>query len=296
MSDNTNGVRRVMRAIVDATPDPPIVGSPFQTTGGRQPKRGSRFEGPLTALGAALVVLVVLGASLVAIVATTSGSDVSEAIAEHPVTLVDGTELTISFPVAEGSDRGVLWGARLLRGAYEESYAAAPFSALVHIWLDRSADDVEQELREVEVASGSAHLTDNRYIIDRDGHAYDFQFGGSTGPDLPPEILDQWLSALKVEPRPDSVIPIVTISDEYEVTYGPQHSIEGTDIDGAPVAVGITEGCEVEPGASIEHTSDTRSSLRSCILDGRIELLISGSPSYIERIRELDVVQIAGNP
>ena len=140
------------------------------------------------------------------------------------------------------------------------------------------------------------YLTDNRYIIDHDGHAYDFQFGGSTGPDLPPEILNQWLSALNVEPRPDSVIPTVTIGNEYEVTYGPQHSIGGTYIDGAPVTVGITERCEVEPGAPVEHTSDTRASLESCVLDGRIELLISGTPSYIERIRDLDVVQIAGNP
>ncbi len=220
----------------------------------------------------------------------------SETITEHSVTLSDGTVVTISLPVAEGSDFPVLWGAGLSRGAYDEAYAAAPFSALVHIWLRRSSDEVNRELEEAEVASGSTLLTDNRYIVDHDGHAYDFQFGGSSGMVLPQEILDQWLSAINVEERPDSILPFVTVSDEYEVTYGPQHSIKGTDIDGAPVVVGVTEGCEVEPGAPVEHTTDTRASISSCVLDGRIELLVSGSPAYIERTLSHEFIRIARNP
>ena len=223
-------------------------------------------------------------------------AELSEATVEHPVTLSDGTDVVISLLVAAGTDRPVLWSADLSRGPYDESYEAAPSSALVHVWFYRSADDVIRGLEETERLSGSVLLTHNRYIVDHDGHAYDFQFDDSTGPDVPQEILDTWVSAITVSQSPDSILPIVTISDEYELGYGPTHSFEGTYVDGEPVVVAITEGCEVEPGAPVEHSNEDRASISSCELDGRVELLISGSPDYIERTRSHEFVRITTNP
>jgi hypothetical protein len=223
-------------------------------------------------------------------------ADLSEATVEHPVTLSDGTDVVISLLVAAGTDRPVLWSADLSRGPYDESYEAAPSSALVHVWFYRSADDVIRGLEETERLSGSVLLTDNRYIVDHDGHAYDFQFDDSTGPDVPQETLDTWVSAITMSQSPDSLLPIVTISDEYELGYGPTHSFEGTYIDGEPVVVAITEGCEVEPGAPVEHSNEDRASISSCELDGRVELLISGSIDYIERTRSHEFVRITRNP
>ncbi len=228
--------------------------------------------------------------------AVAPGADLSESIVEHPVTLSDGTPVTVSLIVVEGSDLPVLWGAGLSRGAYDESYEAAPFSALVHIWFYRSADDVRRGLEETEEASGSILLTDNRYIVDHDGRAYDFQFDDFRRTDLPQEILDEWVSAIVVSESPDSILPMVTVSGEYDVDYGPTYSFEGTYIDGEPIVVGITEGCEVEPGAPVEYASGTRASISSCELDGRVELLISGSPDYIERTRSHEFVRITMNP
>ncbi len=232
-----------------------------------------------------------------ALPATTAPTvDVSEAIIEHPVTLADGTDVVISLLVAAGTDRPVLWSADLSRGPYDESYEAAPSSALVHIWFYRSADDVIRGLEETERLSGSVLLTDSRYIVDHDGHAYDFQFDDSTGPDVSQGILDTWVSAITVSQSPDSIVPIVTISDEYELGYGPTHSFAGTYIDGEPVVVAITEVCEVEPGAPVEHSNEDRASISSCELDGRVELLISGSIDYIERTRSHEFVRITTNP
>ncbi|MEA2023914.1 MAG: hypothetical protein U9N79_06440 [Actinomycetota bacterium] len=228
--------------------------------------------------------------------AVAPAADLAESIVEHRVTLSDGTQVMVNLPVVEGSDLPVLWGAGLSRGAYGESHEAAPFSALVHVWFYRSADDVRRELEETEEASGSILLTDNRYIVDHDGHAYDFQFDDSSGTDLPQEILGEWVSAIIVSESPDSILPMVTVSGEYDVDYGPTYSFEGTYVDGEPIVVGITEGCEVEPGAPVEYDSGTRASISSCELDGRVELLISGSVDYIERTRSHEFVRITTNP
>jgi len=225
----------------------------------------------------------------------TSTASFVETVVEYPLTLSDGIDVVVSLPVVEGSDIEVMWAAGLKRGAYEKPYSAVPFSALLHIWLGRGADEVTSQIKEVERLSGSAPVP-NRYIVEHDGHAYDFQFGDFSGSEVPQEILDQWLSDINVEQRPDSMFPIVTVSDDYEVAYGPQYSIGGTSIDGTRVVVGITEGCEVESGTPVEHTSDTRASIESCVLDGQIELFVSGSPDYIERTRSHEFIRITTNP
>ena len=56
-------------------------------------------------------------------------------LAEHSVTLLDGTEVVIRMPLIEGSDVTILWSAGLKGGPDKEPYA----NALVHIWLHRSA-------------------------------------------------------------------------------------------------------------------------------------------------------------
>lgn len=290
-------LRTELAAEAQAWPDPPA----------REPSSGvSETRGWIVGVMVAAAVFVIVGGVTVVNRAITSDGEVvdtagltstttfAETVVEYPLTLSNGIDVVVSLPLAEGSDIEAMWGAGLKRGAYEKPYGAVPFSALLHIWLGRGADEVISEIKEVERLSGSAPVP-NRYIVDHDGHAYDFQFGWSSGSDLPQEILDQWLSDVNVEQRPDSIFPIVTVSDEYELTYGPQYSIEGTSIDGTPVVVGITEGCEVESGAPIEHTSDTRASVRSCVLDGRIELLVSGSPDYVERTRSHEFIRIANS-
>lgn len=306
-------LRTELAAEAHAWPDPPGPGAA---------RRGATSKSVGVALIAAAAVFVVIGGVAVAdrvlssepaqsdaanlsssttltgedAAAVAPVADLSESIVEHPVTLSDGTQVTVSLLVVEGSDLPVLWGAGLSRGAYDESHEAAPFSALVHIWFYRSADDVRRGLQETEEASGSIMLTDNRYIVDHDGHAYDFQFDDSSGTDLPQEILDEWVSAIIVSESPDSILPMVTVSAEYDVDYGPTYSFEGTYIDGEPIVVGITEGCEVEPGAPVEYASGTRASISSCELDGRVELLISGSIDYIERTRSHEFLRITSTP
>lgn len=206
---------------------------------------------------------------------------------EHPLTLSDGTEVVISMPVAEGSDFDVIWQARLTGGSSDDPYA----NALVHIWLDRSADAVMAEIEEVERLSGSRPVP-NRHIVDHDGHAYDFQLGDYSDPTLLQESLDRWLSVIVVNERSDSVLPIVTVGGGYEVDYGPVYGISGTYVNGEPVAISITEGCEVDADAPVEYANDTRASIEWCALDGTVEILVAGSPEYVERIETLDVLRL----
>jgi hypothetical protein len=217
-----------------------------------------------------------------------------EITVEYPATLSDGTEIVISLPVAEGSDLEAMWAAGLLRGAYDKPYSAAPFSALVHIWLNRSASEVISEIEEVERLADTPPMP-NRHIVDYDGHAYDFQFGQFSDTAPAPEILDEWLSTIVVTTNPDSPLPVVTIGDVYEVTYGPGFAVNSTDIDGEPMVVSVTEGCEISPLAPEEYASDTRVLIKSCELDGQVELVVSGSPQYIEGIRGLDIVRRTNN-
>lgn len=278
-------------------PDPPAPGVA---------RGASRTKGWRVGIVSAAAVFVIIGGIAVAnrmtapahapleTASSTSPGDLAETAVEHPVTLSDGTEVVISLPVAEGTDLESMWGAGLLRGAYDKPYSAAPFSTLVHIWVNRSASEIIAKTEEAErLAERLADLPPipNRYIVDHDGHAYDFQFGQFSGSEVPQEILDEWLSTIVVTTNPDSVLPIVTIGDEYEVTYGPTFAVEGTDIDGEPVVVSITEGCEMSILDPVDHASETRALITSCELDGQVELMVSGSPQYIERIRGIDVVR-----
>ena len=251
-------------------------------------------------LMAVAAVLVIVGGVAIASRTTSADTEVRQPVGqastatsagivvEHPLTLSDGTEVVVSMPVAEGSNFEVVWGAGLVGGASKEPYA----NALVHIWLDRSADEVIAEIEEVERLSGSEPVP-NRYIVDHDGHAYDFQFGDYSDPPLPPETLGLWLSSIVVEDRPDSALPLVVISDDLEVNYGPTYGISGTYVNGEPVTIGLTEGCENGVGAPIEYANDRRASVESCELDGHVEVLIAGSPEYVEDTRTLDVVRLA---
>lgn len=290
-------LRTGLDAEAHAWPDPPAPGA----------SRGaSRTKGWGVALVSAAAVFAIIGGIAVANRMTVPDQvpletadpspidDLAETIVEYPATLSDGTEIVVSVPVAEGTDPAAMWGAGLLRGAYDKPYSAAPFSALLHIWLDRSASDVISEIEEVERLSPAPPVP-NRYIVDHDGHAYDFQFGQFSGSEVPQEILAEWLSTIVVTTNPGSALPIVTIGDEYDVTYGPTFSLEGTDSNGEPVVVGFTEGCEVSPLAPEEYVSDTRVLIRSCELDGLVELVVSVSPRYIEEIRGLDIVRLADN-
>ncbi len=287
-------IRTGLAAEAQAWPDPPPPGA-IQAA-----SRTSRWG---VSLLAAAAVLVVVGGVAFANRATTTEAETLtpagktstaapvETVVEHLVTLSDGTEVVISMPVAEGSDFDVVWQARLTGGSSNDPYA----NALVHIWLDRSADAVMAEIEEVNRLSGS-EIMPNRHIVDHDGHAYDFQLRDYSDPTLLQESLDRWLSVTVVNERPDSVLPIVTVGGGYEVDYGPAYGISGTYVNGESVTIGITEGCEVDADAPVEYANDTRASIEWCALDGTVEVLVAGSPEYIERIRELDVVRLAGNP
>jgi hypothetical protein len=151
---------------------------------------------------------------------------------------------------------------------------------------------VTAEIEEVNRLSGS-EIMPNRHIVDHDGHAYDFQLGDYSDPTLLQETLDRWLSAIVVNERTDSALPIVTVGGGYEVNYGPTYAISGTYVNGETVTISITEGCEVEADAPVEYANDTRASIEWCALDGSVEVLVAGSPEYVERIKTLDVLRLA---
>ncbi|MCJ7779723.1 MAG: hypothetical protein MUQ27_02760 [Acidimicrobiia bacterium] len=289
-------LRTGLAAEAHAWPDPPAPGVV---------RGASRAGGWRVGLVSAAAVFAIIGGIAVAnrmtgpdqgsleTAAPTFTKNLVETVVEHPVTLSDGTEVVISLPVAEGTDLESVWAAGLVRGAYDKPYSAAPFGALLHIWVNQSASEITAKIEELEPLAGTHPV--RRYIVDFDGHAYDFQFDEFGDADLPEGILDEWLSGIVVTPNPDSALPIVTIGDEYEVTYGPQYSVSGTDIDGEPVVVSITEGCEVSPLAPEEYANDARVLIKSCELDGQVELLVSGTPRYVERIRGFDIVRRTSN-